>query len=341
MVKDRILYLRSVGSGDNPNFVRPIPERGLIATDVITGSELFTIPATHAILSPNRQRFYAVEEDRIEVFDALTGRQRRIIGTDNSLTSALGGGHMMMRGISANERWLYRIWGVTVHPMLLQMVDLEDGHVLDPIVIDADCRSMVYTQNAGNTIYFRCEDRLKKFDFDTQQLILLEDPKHPLLVDLSPDGKRLIALASLATGEIHVYDTETWQIIHTLKYGFKARTGPNKLLISRDGARLVVAHGINKEIIRGTIPGWYGPIATHFEFFDLETWQGISAFEMEDVFPSLDITYDGTILYGTLWASPSDASALSTYVGIDPTEGTIQFQRTRPDELISQAFLVP
>lgn len=334
--ENNLLYLRSVGSGSDPSVTPPLAARGLIATDVITLQELFTIPVAHAFLSSSRQYFYNVLEKKIEVFDGHTGKQVGNIILSHSLKAGLNGRRIIKQYTSHDERLLYQISGITEYPLLLQLVDLKSGNVLKSTPIsDPSCNTIVaFVQNAKDAIYLRCKELVHRLDIITQQIMPLSISSHSLIA-IAPNGHLLY---SLANGVVSIHDIKTGTILEFLPLTLNTSPGYYKLLISNDGLRLfAIAKTYEKSGSEQEIR--LKQVGTYVEIFDLKSKKQLSRIEWLFDFLSFEINQDGTVIYG-ISLECSEYSANSKLTSYDAIMGSVLSQHIYFDEIITELILV-
>jgi hypothetical protein len=330
---DSLIFLRSVGTGTNPNI--HLPARGLVALDLFSTKEQFIIPAPLAILSANRKHFYDVTNNEINVFDTQTGKLVKNLKISGDLNTELDNRKILKRDITVDEKWFYQVSGVTEYPLLLQTVDLKNGNVPASIYIsDTKCTTVAYVQNGQNSLYLRCKDTIKQLYITKNVIANLEISSKSLLA-LSNNMQELYVLSD---GLISIVDNRANKLVGRLSLEIGSSQTFYKLLVSRNGSKLIAVSKLYKSSAQGNL-NIMKPIGTHFEIFDLRSRQKMSNFDWEYDFQSIEISWDGRIIYG-LVLKQTDQAIDSEYIKCDSATGKVLLRRTLPQEIITELLLV-
>ena len=334
----RILYLKSVGSGDDPQIIPPLYPHGYIAIDSTNGKTLFTIDTVDAVLSPSRTRLYSVQPNEIVIFDTTTGQHIKSISREPDLFSEITNSKILKRSISSDEKLLYEVHHRTTQPLVFQSMNLNSGSMLKPISIDDDCVMVVaHVANVFDMVYFRCGRNIKYMDVYDPILRVLNLPSHALLT-LSPDQQKLY---SMFDGKLSSYDNKTQSLITSLILLKNQSDGPQhqRLLISRDGTKLVIMSHLYEKLDRGETGVYKSQGIVACEVIDLTHNRHMNLFTYEGHFTAFELTYDGAILYATTLQRYAN-SIDSVLVKIDVLTGQLISRRTYFDSVITELFLI-
>jgi hypothetical protein len=341
VVKKDLLYVRSIGSGDDPYVTPSLPPRGLVARDSVTGEDRFTITDARAFLSPNRRHFYSIRNDRGEIFDASTGEYLQTVLT-KGLEPVAPNNLRVTSGISPSEQWYYEVFIDNLNSLLsLRFIDLQKGELQKPITLLCDGNAPVQpTRNAESALYLQCSKSLKRVDLDTQQITSLDMPPY-FLNAISPDERQHF---SLSKGQITVFDSETHHTVRTLALKLQPSVSyyPSyRLFVSRDGSKIICISRIMKSTDSESGKE-SNEIKTYFEFFATATGQLISSFGLANDLVCFEFSDDAAIMYtATLKRNLSTASIDTICIRVDTATGSIISQFVHFNEVITELLLVP